>query len=534
MEVKSLHLICVVQVVHSFIFQPEQQQRPNVSIVTTQCGQVMGLHNGNGYSYKSIPYARPPTGSRRWQPPEPLSRSDGTCWSGLYNATEFVSQCVQWNDDATDVVGTEDCLHLNVWSPTVGPTANLPVMVFVHGGNLEYGNSHDSTYSPTEELARDTQVVYVSMNYRLHAFGFMALDILTQNSKTNTSGNYGFMDQILALKWVQDNIGNFGGDPKQVTLFGQSGGATAVIALVTSPLSKNLFSKAWILSGSPIFTTSLAQASRDNLSFLNNTGCTNITCLQQLSPLEVTKAVEWDSFPNWNENDQYILPKRGDHDGSLPVIDGYVMPESPQDAWLHGKANDVPLLIGTMAQELDDVAPGNGTWADYEALVREYLGTYSNDIADMALHLYPVGEVNPRYQLACMITDIRVGCGNDVMALYASANKAPVYRYVGVHQPSSPISGYVYSFHTWDVYAFFGAIKDLLDHPTATDYMFEANIRQEVMSFVHDGRPHTSTWQPFPRNIGLLSDTTSVVNSYHSYQCSFWMMQGFYRSSWAN
>ncbi|XP_033741948.1 acetylcholinesterase-like [Pecten maximus] len=317
-----LHLICFVQVVHLFIFEPEQHIHPNVSIVTTTCGQVMGLHNGNGYSYKSIPYARPPTGSRRWQPPEPLNQSDGTCWSGTYNATTFLSQCVQLNDDATGVVGTEDCLHLNVWSPSVGPTERLPVMVFVHGGNLEYGSSHDESYSPTEELARDTQVVYVSMNYRLQAFGFMALDILSQNSKTNTSGNYGFLDQILALQWVQENIVNFGGDPKKVTLFGQSGGATAVIALVTSPLSRNLFSKAWILSGSPIFTTSLAQASRDNLSFLNNTGCTNITCLQQLSALEVTKAVEWESFPNWHQNDQYILPKRGVHDGALPVIDG--------------------------------------------------------------------------------------------------------------------------------------------------------------------------------------------------------------------
>lgn len=190
--------------------------------------------------------------------------------------------------------------------------------------------------------------------------------------------------------------------------------------------------------------------------------------------------------------------------------------------------------VGSMGQELDDVAPGNGTWADYEKHVTEYLGTFNDDLAKMALNLYPVGEINPRYQLACMVSDLRVGCGSDIMALYASSGRSPVYRYVGVAKPSAEVGGSVYAFHTWDIYAFFGSIKDIIDRPSPADYMFEANIRQEVMSFVHNGHPHTTTWKPFPNKVALLSDTTSVVNGYHTYQCSFWMMQGMYKYSWAN
>ena len=188
--------------------------------VKTECGPVLGVSTESGFSFRGIPYAEPPTGFLRWEPPLPISSKAKTCWSGTLNATAFGNTCVQYqmNDPSRTIIGSEDCLYLNVWTPTLNPDAKLNVMVWIHGGFLIEANANWPTYSPTEQLANETNTVYVGMNYRLHAFGFLALDILTKDSGTNSSGNYGFMDQIMALQWVQRNIAFFGGDPGRVSL----------------------------------------------------------------------------------------------------------------------------------------------------------------------------------------------------------------------------------------------------------------------------------------------------------------------------
>lgn len=183
---------------------------PNNITTRTDCGLIQGVNNSGAFSFRGIPYAVPPINDRRWRPPEP------TCWQGIFKAFTFGSQCIERNENLTGLIGSEDCLYLNVWTPTVDPSANLPVMVYIHGGSLQYLNGNDPPWSPSEKLARETNMVYVSMNYRLQAFGFMTLDILSQDSKTNASGNYGFMDQILSLQWVKSNIRNFGGNPDMV------------------------------------------------------------------------------------------------------------------------------------------------------------------------------------------------------------------------------------------------------------------------------------------------------------------------------
>ena len=183
----------------------------------TACGPVAGIYNNSVYSFRGIPYAVPPVGKLRWRPPVPLSKTSGSCWNGTFNAQKFGNTCFQRSVTGPSAYdGSEDCLYLNVITPTLDPTAKKPVMVWVHGGSLQVLNGNWPLYSPTEQLASDTDVVYVSFNYRLQAFGFMALQLLADDSPTGTSGNYGFMDMILVLKWVQENIRNFGGDPNQV------------------------------------------------------------------------------------------------------------------------------------------------------------------------------------------------------------------------------------------------------------------------------------------------------------------------------
>ena len=196
--------------VHGFILTPDP-------IVNTDCGLVQGISSSqNGpYSFRGIPYASPPVGRQRWLPPREINRQTGNCWTGILNATEFGNKCFQGQENYT---GSEDCLYLNVWTPSLDQKAKLPVAVWIHGGYLLDGDGNTPTYSPSEKLSQDTSTVYVSMNYRLNAFGFIALDMLAYDSPTNTSGNYGFMDIIAALRWVNRNIEGFGGDKNQVRI----------------------------------------------------------------------------------------------------------------------------------------------------------------------------------------------------------------------------------------------------------------------------------------------------------------------------
>ena len=191
-------------------------------VVNTPCGTIKGRWNASigAYSFLGVPYASPPVGKLRWKPPVPLKASNGNCWTGDLDATAVGNICLQPDrSNFSKPTGDEDCLYLNVWTPTLNSASSLPVMVWVHGGNLIFGSGQDDVYAPSGKLAAETNTVYVGMNYRLNAFGFMALEMLKTQSAMNTSGNYGFMDQIEVLKWVQQNIRLFGGDPNKVYVY---------------------------------------------------------------------------------------------------------------------------------------------------------------------------------------------------------------------------------------------------------------------------------------------------------------------------
>ena len=206
------HILFLIKLANGFLLT----SNPNV---TTDCGKVQGvsLSADGPFSFRGIPYASPPSGNLRWRPPLSTAFRNNNCWKGTFDATRFGNICYQRRrNNTSQLIGSEDCLYLNVWTPTLNKTAQLPVAVWVHGGSLETGNGNEAGFSPTEKLAIETNTVYVSLNYRLHALGFISLQWLADNSTTNSSGNYGFMDMIEALKWVQRNIENFGGDSNQV------------------------------------------------------------------------------------------------------------------------------------------------------------------------------------------------------------------------------------------------------------------------------------------------------------------------------
>jgi para-nitrobenzyl esterase len=219
---------------------------PQAAPVMTDAGAVEGVAEGEIVAYKGIPFAAPPVGDFRWREPQPVAP-----WTGVRNADHFSPVCVQrgiYPDDAPPEPMSEDCLYLNVWTAAgTGQGVRLPVMVWIYGGGLVNGTASTPLYDGAALARRG--VIVVTANYRLGALGFLAHPDLTRESSNHLSGNYGLLDQLAALKWIQRNIAAFGGDPANVTVFGQSSGAISISILTVSPLARGLFRRAIAQSG---------------------------------------------------------------------------------------------------------------------------------------------------------------------------------------------------------------------------------------------------------------------------------------------
>ncbi|KAK5873597.1 hypothetical protein PBY51_018625 [Eleginops maclovinus] len=515
-----LILLCVLALLPlaSYLAYLAKTLPPSVTQVTTSCGTFRGRHINGGYSFKGMPYAAPPVG--------PLRK----------------------------VLGQEDCLFINVWTPSLQPTARLSVMVWIHGGFLHMLSGGEPGYSPTEKLAVDTQIVYVSFNYRLNAFGFMALNMLREGSPSNTSGNYGFMDQIAALKWVQKNIQVFGGDPEKVTIFGQSSGGTSVWTMMMSPLAKGLFRAAVDMSGSYVYKATLEQAESDNLLFLQKTDCSDLSCLRRLPVTDVLKAIPWQEFPSWAADDLTDLPIKGHFVGPVAVVDGYVLEAPPFEVWeKKGNYNDVPFVIGTTEQEADFSPLAENislwTWGDYRWFVTDKLQSFSETLPTKALELYPSStpcpttDRCPERSYTTMVSDIRVTCPNsDLAQRAAEALDSPVYRYLVTHTPSGPVnvSGDLlpfpsrFSFHCLDTVAFFGGLEAALGKPLSDgDRSFQELITRHLVTFAKTGKM-ADEWPEYPAATALLSDQLSTVQSYSSARCQLWKENGLFAYAWIN
>jgi para-nitrobenzyl esterase len=217
-----------------------------VDEVRVASGPLKGTIAGSVVSFKGIPYAAPPTGANRWRAPQPVAP-----WQEVRSADAYGADCMQPPLAADDAPfaskPSEDCLYINVWAPVEQSSGPLPVMVWIYGGSFVGGGSSPAIYDGTHFAERG--VVLVSFNYRVGRFGFFAHPALTKEDPDGLLGNYGFLDQIAALKWVRENIKQFGGDPANVTLFGESAGGISVLDLMTSPLARGLFHKAIVQSG---------------------------------------------------------------------------------------------------------------------------------------------------------------------------------------------------------------------------------------------------------------------------------------------
>lgn len=300
-------------------------------------GELVGVREGNIVSFKGIPYAEPPVGPLRWQPPE-----RPTPWNARRDANAFGAICPQPALPAAAAGqgirgGTgkqsEDCLTLNVWAPS--GAKNLPVMVWIHGGAHVFGSSSQKFYDGAY-FAKDG-IVFVSINYRLGALGYFAHPALTAEAAPDAPiGNYGMMDQIAALEWVQHNIGVFGGDPKNVTVFGESAGGASTLFLLTVPKARGLFQKAIVESGGG-WTLPMSLQAKENLG------------VQAISDAGFDGAKATAADLRGIPAEKLIAPPKGP--GFGPFVDGRLVTESPTKAFAQGRAANLPLIIGTNSNE---------------------------------------------------------------------------------------------------------------------------------------------------------------------------------------
>jgi para-nitrobenzyl esterase len=386
--------------------------------VKTTGGMVRGTTTSDGRTriFKTIPYAAPPVGELRWQPPRPAQP-----WQGVRDATSFGPRCLQGQifGDIVFKELSEDCLTLNIWTPAKAAGDRLPVMVWIHGGGFQAGAGAEPRHDG-EAFARKN-IVLVTFNYRLGVFGFLAHPELTRESGRGASGNYGMLDQVAALEWVRDNIAAFGGDPGNVTIFGESAGSFAVSALMASPRARGLFHKAIGESGA-YFTEGiggglalnpLAVSEQQGIKFAVSLGVVDsLALLRGKSGDEVLKAAM--KIQPW----------------FAPNIDGYFLAESVASTFAAGKQAHVPLLAGWNADEvragivLGKQKPTAKSFADD---ARKRFG----DRADAILAAYPAGsDAEALESAAALASDTFIGYNTwKWIEAHAKTGGAPVYRY---------------------------------------------------------------------------------------------------------
>ena len=350
--------------------------------LTIDSGQVSGKLLASGVrAYFGVPFAAPPTGDQRWREPRPV-----TSWRGVYHADRFAPECTQIlrphniNHYFGEEAVSEDCLYLNIWAPPKSAaSAPSPVIVWMYGGGLSIGSASMANYNG-ENLARKG-IVYVSIAYRIGALGFMAHPELTRESGRNGSGNYGHLDQVAALQWIQRNIERFGGDPKRVTIAGQSAGAGSAFSLQASPLARGLFHGIVGMSGGGLRMGAdpipLSEAEKSGLELQKVLKVGSLNDLRQVPADRILAAQA-----------EFQLGGTAGTVRFRPNIDGYFMPQTPRAIFAQGLQNDVPLLIGYTRDESSNDLRTARNVAEYQAAAQRYFGERASEF----LRLYPVAS----------------------------------------------------------------------------------------------------------------------------------------------
>lgn len=384
------------------------QQGP---MAVTRYGVLEAVCESGINVFKGVPFAAPPVGENRWRAPQPLQP-----WQGVRNAKKFGDDPMQGNpfgDMGFDAEKkSEDCLYLNVWTPSKTMTDRLPVVIYFNGGGLIAGSGSEPRYSG-RQMARHG-IVAVTANYREGIFGFFAHPQLSEETIYKGSGNYGFMDQAAAIRWVYENIDAFGGDPKQITIVGESAGSVSVSALLVSPLTRGMIARAMASSGSVCGrkTLSLKEAEMQGVAKLKKMGIKDISEARKMSAEELLEKTSDGGFANY-------------------CVDGRFFTEDPTEAYLKGHQQKVPLLVGRNSMEMTPQVYLAGKKPTLENL-RQVLESVFGDKTDEAMRLYGIKTDRdvlgkPGVDFA---SDRFIAYGTWLFGyLHAKTSCKPVYRY---------------------------------------------------------------------------------------------------------
>ncbi|MGQ7933565.1 carboxylesterase/lipase family protein [Paraburkholderia sp. D1E] len=476
---------------------PEQSAAPLNNNVTIVSGSLVGNPaDASGIvSFRGIPYAAAPVGNLRWKEPQAVQP-----WSGVRNATTFGAKCwaaaAMGGPIATANV-SEDCLYLNVWSGAKTRGAKLPVMVWIHGGGFQFGTASDDSLDGTA-LAKKG-VVLVTLNYRLGVFGHLSRPDLDAESNGHKSGMYGIEDQIAALMWVKNNIAAFGGDPANVTVFGESAGSHSVGLLMASPLATGLFQKAIGESGA------FWESEHGEMKPYANAQTMGIALGTQfnadtLDKLRAVPALALENATNWTFATDPGLTNYS------PIVDGYVLPENPYVRFMNGRQNDVPLLAGWNADEglafFNRALPNTSVQAYTDAASAEF------GAANLAsfLQLYPASSVAEAEQSA------QVLIGDQVI-------KYQTWGWVTQQKKTGHSPVFVYHFeqtsaynpiatHSTDVAYVFGNFPAKGAVTASSQDMSVSNAMQSYWTnFARTGNPNGAGLPQWPQYAGAGSQT---------------------------
>ena len=459
-------------------------------------GQIKGaaLEKG-GAVFKGIPFAQPPVGDLRWREPQPVK-----AWTGARDATAFGAPCAQNSGGRPMQNSSEDCLFLNVWTPEWPARSRKPVMFWIHGGG-NYGGTASTPNFDGESLARHG-VVLVTANYRLTVFGFFAHPALTQESPHHASGNYGLMDQIAALKWVRDNIGRFGGDPGNVTIFGQSAGAVDVNVLTTSPLAKGLFQRGIAESGTvtrnpddatlgmtalgavmkvkdgPVTysdAAALAEAEKNGEELMHRL---NLKAMRSLPAEDLLKAV--------------AAPRMAIGPANGVIVDGWVIPKPPAEIFAKGQEQKVALIVGNNSRER---TPPQAAPQDLAKAMEAMYGP----LAQKAFALYGINAnpaPDPLYgnQAAQWVVDSMYRCPVVAQLAWHAAAGNAAYEYQ--FDRAAPGREALGSTHGAEVAYVFGRLSPSY---AAADQDISTAMQQYWTNFAKNGNPNGASLPPWPK-----------------------------------
>lgn len=470
------------------------QAEPIKKVVRVESGLLEGFESPRAPGvliFKGVPYAAPPVGDLRWKDPQPLKP-----WDGVKQATEASAWCPQPKSIASGQIGQldEDCLYLNVYTTAKDSTAKHPVMVWIHGGGHTTGSGMSLFYSGARLANKG--VVLVSINYRLGPFGFLAHPLLSKESTHNISGNFGFLDEIAALQWVQRNITVFGGDPDRVTIFGESAGAASVARLMVSPMARGLFHRAISQSGGPFGRNRHIRDVRNNQESAESMGIRVQELLGCKTDKEPLKCLRSKSHEEILESTK---PAQGLYGRGLrfgPIVDGWVIPEDPGLLWYKGEIAKVPFMVGANADE-GTIFLQQLPLQDIKAY-KQFVRLIGREQTPQLLALFPVkneSEIKPALnKLTAVMAFIAPARG---MARLAAKQQPHVYQYHFTRVAPLPRLKVLGAFHGAEIFYAFGNIGPQLGG-IEEDRFLSDTMRTYWTNFAATGNPNGSDLPKWP------------------------------------